>query len=123
VLARLDRLDGVERSFVNHTGTLLRLSLRPDGDADRVAEEAGRVLTDEADGVSATRLDVAVAGPALRDEEWRDRERVGELSVIEARTLIVRGLVALGLVAALLSLGVAWWRRRARSRSSSRAVE
>jgi hypothetical protein len=88
VLARLDEIDGVERSYANRAGTLLRLSIAASADPDRVSGEALRVLGDRR---NPTRLGDDERDQALGQEEWRGADRVGELSAIERRTLILRG--------------------------------
>jgi mono/diheme cytochrome c family protein len=48
VLAHLDTIEGVERSYVNYSGSLIRLRIAPAGDRAKVAAEAARILSDEA---------------------------------------------------------------------------
>jgi hypothetical protein len=106
VLARLDRLDGVERSYANRTGTLIRLTLRPGADADRVTADAAKTLGEE---------DVERLGETPDGEEWRDVSHIRELSAIERRTLLLRALLVLALAGAAVGLAVVWWRRRRRT--------
>jgi hypothetical protein len=85
VLARLDKIKGVERSLANRAGTLIRVSLAETAKTDRVAEEALGVL---AEGKAApTRLTGDDLEQALAREDWREAD---ELSAIEFRTLVVR---------------------------------
>jgi hypothetical protein len=83
VLASLDRIDGVEASSTNYTGTLIRVSVTTAADRNKVAQAARKVLGDNEP--------VALAGDelktALAKEQWRQAGRVGELSAIEFRTI------------------------------------
>ena len=83
VLASLDKLDGVEASATNYTGTMLRVSVINANDRAKVAEKVRKVLADN--------KPVALAGEdlklAVEKEQWRETRRVGELSAIEFRTL------------------------------------
>ena len=111
MLVRLDELIEVERSFSNHTGTLLRIVPTAGVDLGKVTEAVSNVLEAE------YRNPVALSGgdlpSALSDEQWRDSSRIGELTSIEIRTLILRGLGYYGLpVIAVLSIGIVWWRRK-----------
>jgi hypothetical protein len=100
VLARLDQIDGVERSYANRTGTLIRVSVAPGADRNRVAGEVLKALGEGNRNVS--RLADSELGRALEKEEWRDASRVRELSAIEYRTLVLRGLPWLaGVLAAI----------------------
>jgi hypothetical protein len=93
VLARLDRIEGVERSYTDGTGTLLRLSVAASADPDEVASEALVVLGAER---APSRLAGKELDEALARAEWRDAGRVRELSAIEGRTLAVRRALWLG---------------------------
>jgi hypothetical protein len=90
VLARLDKIDGVEKSLANQSGTMIRVSAKSVETRDTVAEEATKLLTEE------KREPVRLAGEqfdrALKTEQWRETGRVSELSAIEFRTLIGRRL-------------------------------
>lgn len=83
VLERLDKVDGVQASSTNYTGTLIRVSVAGAADRVQVAEEVRKVL--------AENKPIALVGEelqtALRKEQWRETERVGELSTIEFRAL------------------------------------
>jgi hypothetical protein len=85
LLASLDKLDGIEASSANYTGTLIRVSVTTATDRDKVAEAVRKVLTEE------NRKAVRLAGDelkcALDREEWREAARIGELSAIEFHTL------------------------------------
>ena len=115
MLARLGGVDGVERSYVNRAGTLLRLAVAPGADPDAVAASATQALGDEAGGLTAERLPGPAAAAALAGEEWRDRGRVAELSALEWRSRALPPLLALGTAMLALGLGLWLWRRRRRS--------
>jgi hypothetical protein len=82
VLARLNKIDGVERSFSNRTGTLLRIAVAPSADRDKVAAAVREDLT--RDNRKPVLLTGAELKEALEKEEWH---LPGELSAIEFRTL------------------------------------
>jgi hypothetical protein len=85
VLASLDKIDGVEASSANYTGTMIRISVAPATDRDKVAEGVRKILTEE--GRKAVPLAGVELRHALDREEWRETGRIGELSAIEFRTL------------------------------------
>ena len=116
MLARLDKVVGTDRSFVNYSGTLIRVSLRAEADLEKVLDDVARVLNDEAEDGSVMRLPAADATRALQGEEWRDITRVRELTAIESRTLIVRGALVLLAIVGSVGTWIAWRRRRARQR-------
>jgi hypothetical protein len=88
VLALLDKIPGVERSFANHTGTMVRVSVAGSADPEKIAEQVARVLTEGKR--NPTRLTGEEVKEALGKQQWREGERVGELSAIEFRTLGLR---------------------------------
>jgi len=90
VLAQLDKVEGVGRSYANHTGNMVRVSLNTAADPEKVAEQVAKILT--ADKRNPTRLMRDEFTHALDKEQWREGERVGELSAIEFRTLGLRQL-------------------------------
>jgi copper chaperone CopZ/NADH:ubiquinone oxidoreductase subunit 3 (subunit A) len=83
VLAALDKIDGVEASSTNYTGTLIRISVTSTTDRDKVTEAVRKVM--------AENRPVALTGDefkrALDKEQWRGTGRVGELSAIEFRAI------------------------------------
>jgi hypothetical protein len=83
VLAALDKIDGVEASSTNYTGTMIRVSVTNGSCRDKVAEKVRKAL--------AENKPVALAGDdfklALEKEQWRETWRVGELSAIEFRAI------------------------------------
>jgi hypothetical protein len=83
VLTSLDKINGVQASSTNYTGTLIRIAVTRAADRARVAEEVRKAL--------AGNKPAALAGDelkrALEKEQWRESGRVGELSAIEFRTM------------------------------------
>ncbi len=118
MLARLDQIDGVESSYANGSGTLIRLSLRPGADLRKVTGAARRVLSEEVVGLVPVQLAGGAAARALRQEEWRDKSRVAELAALEMATPAARAptllAVLLLLACAALGVGLLWWRQRGR---------
>ena len=88
MLAQLDKIPGVEHSYVNVTGDMVRISVAAAADRDQIAKQVLKVLADGAR--SPVRLTGADLAQALKQEEWRRSDRVGELSLIEYRTLGLR---------------------------------
>jgi hypothetical protein len=82
VLARLNKIAGVEKSFSNRTGTMIRISVASSADREKVAAAVSEDLTKD------SRKPVLLAGnelqAALAKEQWYTP---GELSAIEFRTL------------------------------------
>jgi hypothetical protein len=83
VLTSLDKIDGVQASSTNYTGTMIRVAVTTATDRAKVTEEVRKVLGEN--------KPVALAGDelesALEKEQWRETWRVGELSAIEFRVL------------------------------------
>jgi hypothetical protein len=83
VLSSLDKIDGVEASSSNYTGTMIRVSVTNATDRDKVAAAVRKALADNDP--------VALAGDelrnALKNEQWRGTARIGELSAIEFRSM------------------------------------
>jgi hypothetical protein len=81
VLARLNKIAGVEKSFSNRTGTMLRISVASSGDREKVAAAVSEDLTKD------SRKPVLLAGDEFKQslvkEEWSSP---GDLSAIEFRT-------------------------------------
>jgi hypothetical protein len=82
VLARLNKIEGVEKSFANRTGTLLRIAVLPLADRDKVAAAVREDLAKD------DRKPVSLVGNELKEalakEKWGSP---GDLSAIEFRTL------------------------------------
>jgi copper chaperone CopZ len=87
VLASLDKINGVEASSTNYTGTLVRISVTTAADRDQVAERVRKALAGKGGEP------VALAGDELKrvlgQEQWRGAGRIGELSAIEFHTLVL----------------------------------
>jgi hypothetical protein len=83
VLASLDKIEGVQASSTNYTGTMIRVTVTEAADRAKVAEEVRKVL--------AANKPVTLAGEdlkrALEKEQWREARRVGELTAIEFHTM------------------------------------
>src|SRR5262249_34527386 len=87
VLASLDKIDGVEASSANYTGTMIRISVKTGTDRKKVAEAVRKALSERSG------KPIAVVGDklkqALEREQWREAGRIGELSAIEFHTLVL----------------------------------
>jgi hypothetical protein len=81
VLERLDKVDGVEASSANHTGTLIRISVKAGASREKVAAAVQNDLT--ASKGNPTRLMGEELRKTLQDEEWRGIDEIGQLSAIE----------------------------------------
>ena len=92
VLARIDRVDGVSRSFTNWTGTRLRISIAPAADRSMVADRVGSLLS--ADERQPARVDGNKVAQALQHESWYSAARLVDLSSYEFRTIAKRRLAA-----------------------------
>jgi hypothetical protein len=117
VLARLDQIDGVESSFANESGTLIRLSLRPGADPGKVAGAIRRVLSEQVRDRVPVPLGERAAAAALQREEWRDKSQVTEFPATEMDTSVRRApavLAVLLLGFAAVGLGLLWWRHQRR---------
>jgi hypothetical protein len=81
VLALLDQIDGVERSFANESGTLIQLSLRPGADPQRAVAAASHVLRQQVEDRIALPLSPTEGAAALQREEWRNENQPTTSSV------------------------------------------
>ena len=88
MLEQLEKVDGVESAMANHTGSLVRVSLKESSDAHSVASELEAILAKQKR--KPTLLSGLVVAKALKDEHWREAEKIGELSEIEFRTVFER---------------------------------
>jgi hypothetical protein len=120
----MDQIEGVEYSFVNEQGNLLRLELRPGANAETVAQQAQLILAEEGGdrvavvtGQDTRPLGRESAGSALRTEQWQESSEVNRAAVAQ-RTQEARRTWSL--VWLLLVVGVAilvWrlWRKATRT--------
>jgi len=118
VLAQLDDIDGVEGSFVNDDGTVIRLSLRPGADREKVAGAARRVLSQEVGDRVPVRLGGTAGAPAPRGQRWWDRGRLAADAAAEAPAAAAgpwAGWLAALLLACVAALAFLWWRHRGRA--------
>ena len=115
MLARLDQIDGVESSFTNGPGTLIRLSLRPGADAKKVALAVRRVVSEQIQDRVAVQLDRGASAATLQPEEWRNKSQVAEFTAAGPGTSVrLAPLLVTALVVAWAALGllILWWRQR-----------
>ncbi|MCA9212439.1 MAG: hypothetical protein KDB27_05210 [Planctomycetales bacterium] len=99
----------MQRSYSNRSGTLLLILPSSGVEMADVATAVSTVLEKQFRKPSA--LSVDQRNEALSREEWRDADRIGELTSIEIRTLVLR---ALGYALPVLlgaTFAVVWWRR------------
>jgi RND superfamily putative drug exporter len=109
---RAERLEGVGRAQpvqVSRDGTIAVARLGLDRPAAQVPIETGERLIEDADEVSSPGLDVALAGPPIRDAEGGTApESVGLIGAAVVLLIAFGSLVAVGLplAVALFGLGV-----------------
>ena len=82
-----------------------------------VAEAVSAVLEEQHRKPSA--LSVDQRNEALSREEWRDADRIGELTSIEIRTLALRALGYALPVLFGVTFAVVWWRRSKGTKNAS----
>ncbi len=119
MLEQLDKIDGVEASSANHTGTMLRVSVKAGTDRDKVAEAVQKRLA--GDDRKPVRLRDPELKAALDKERWRTKDQIGELTAIEFRKLAldrVKGFLQAEMIAGesadkLLKVAEAQWDRLA----------
>lgn len=88
VLARLDKIEGVEASAANHTGTMLRFTLMTGIDREQATAIVQTAL--QADDRQPVRVEGENLLKALNGETWREKQRIRELSAIEFRKLAMQ---------------------------------
>src|SRR5262249_45060062 len=129
VLQRLDEIEGVEASFANYTGTMIRISVKTGTDRDRVAERVRKALT-ENDSKPVTLVDGEFKR-ALQQEQWRDVGRIGELSAIEFHTLALHRVKSFAKAEKLdkettdklIKITEAYWERTAQEAKKAGALQ
>lgn len=90
MLAQLDKVKGVEKSYANRSGKLFRATVSHPENLEKVAKDIKIVLGTRTR--SPTRLTGGELSLAVQAEEWRDAERITELTAIEHRTLTIRSV-------------------------------
>jgi hypothetical protein len=130
VLTRLNQIAGVEGSATNESGMLLRLSLRPDADPAKVAQEARRALSDHGDDRVPVQLNGKTAAAALQQEDWKAHNADAEAESMTPETAKLVGgaggaswLLAILLACAALALLLLWWRHHRRLADQQTANE
>jgi predicted outer membrane lipoprotein len=116
-LARLKQIAGVDASAMNESGTLLRLSLQPDADAAKVAQEARRTLSEHGDERVPVYLDGKTAATALQRQDWKEASDTQSESTTTETAKPEGGsswLLAILLACAALAVLLLWWRHHSR---------
>lgn len=88
MLAQLEKVECVESAMANHTGSLVRVSLKASADSVAVASELDAILKEQ--NRKPKQLAGDEAANAIKSEQWRESDKVGELSEIEFRTVFER---------------------------------
>ena len=88
MLAQLEKVEGVKSAMANHTGSLVRVSITEEADAGTVAQELSAILKKQ--GRKPKSVTGEKLASSIKSEEWRDSERIGELSEIEFRTVFAK---------------------------------
>lgn len=88
MLAQLEKVEGVESAMANHSGSLIRASLKDSADSVFVASELDAILKEQ--NRKPKQLAGDEAANAIKSEQWRASDKVGELSEIEFRTVFER---------------------------------
>jgi hypothetical protein len=91
ILAQIDGIEGVARSYTNWTGSELRVTIAPSADRDAVAKRVHDFLA--ADQKAPRRLDGDALVESLK-QEWRSAEHVVELTSFEYHTFARRQVTA-----------------------------
>ena len=85
MLAQLDKLPGVEAAMANRNGALVRVRIADASKAEEISAKVSEIFA--AKGRKSKRLTDMLATIAIENEEWRDSSSIGELALIEARTI------------------------------------
>ncbi len=88
MLEQLDKVQGVDSSMANHSGSLVRIRIDDVANPDEVAAELEQILQEQKR--KPKQLSGEDLARAIRDEQWRSKETVGQLSEIEFRTIFTR---------------------------------
>ena len=119
MLARLDQIDGVQSSFLNESGDLMWLSLRPGANPRTIAGSVRRILSEEVEDRVPVWFSGRAVDAALQREQWQDKNQVAD-SPASAATVSVTSVprtsgapwsLLLGGAALLLGL-LGWYRSR-----------
>jgi hypothetical protein len=88
VLEQLEKVEGVQAAMANHSGSLVRISLVDGASSRDVSMALGKILIDQKRKPKPLSGDELAK--AIRDEQWRSAENIGELSEIEFRTVFAQ---------------------------------
>jgi hypothetical protein len=122
VLSQLNDIDGVDGSFVNESGSMVGVNLKPGADRDRVVREAQTILREkvsESDRLPPGEESPPLSGGAAEDkfqsEQWTDSNHVAQRAVEQRRAEARRIWIWLLALMVTLSAGI-WftWRHRQR---------
>lgn len=83
MLSKLDKIEGVQASSANYTGTMIRVAVVDAAAKSKVSEQVINTLKDE----KATAIESDALKAALVKEQWREAWRIGDLSAIEFRAI------------------------------------
>ena len=129
VLERLDKIEGVVASSANHTGTMIRVTLKAVSEREKLAAVVEKELA------SGNRTPVRIRDDelqkTLKAETWREKERIRELSAIEFRKLALERVQAFSkseklpdyVAASLVKLAEKEWDRLAKAADVTEAKQ
>ncbi len=129
MLERLDKIEGVKASSANHTGTMLRVTVKTATEREQVAVVVEKELA------AGNRKPVRIKGDelqmVLKAETWREKERLRELSAIEFRKLALERVQAFykseklpdDVAANLVKLAEQEWDRLAKAAETTEAKQ
>ena len=88
MLEQLEKVNGVDAAMANHSGSLVRVSLKDNANPQVVASELTSIFKRQnRKPIQFFNDELALA---IRDEQWRTANRIGELSEIEFRTVFAK---------------------------------